>query len=210
MNRYNLYQDDAIVENQVVASSLVEKGMSSIGTLNMYPGVTVSCEKGNVVAKNANIRGAILSAKNITISQKTVLESATLKAGSNDKADGKLNLAAIIVEDTDNYLEAKLDKKGKTQMNISGIVSSSKYYTGSAEEPAITVALRTNDGSTYAALSEKLIVLNAAKAAAYWFVPFYTYYDAKNDITVNGMGILIDGFGLYKSGKTIKYGTTAK
>ena len=208
VNIYNLEQDDVVVDNQVVASGLVEKGMSSIGTLNMYPGAIVFCEKGNVAAKNANIRGAILSAKNITISQKAVLESASLKAGSKDKADGKLSLANIIVEDTDNYLEAKLDKKGKTQMSISGTVSASKYYTGVGNEPAITVALRTNDGSTYAALSENMIVMNAAKASDFWFVPFYSYYDAKTDTMVNGMGILVDGFGLYKSGKVIKYGST--
>ena len=208
VNIYNLEQDDAVVDNQVVASGLVEKGMSNIGTLNMYPGAIVSCEKGNVTVKNANICGGILSAKNITISQKVVLESATLKAGSKDKADGKLSLANIIVEDTDNYLEAKLDKKGKTQMSISGTVSASKYYNGAGNEPAITVALRTNDDSDYAMLLKDMIVLNAAKAAAFWFVPFYTYYDAKTDTMVNGMGILADGFGLYKSGKVIKYGST--
>ena len=73
-------------------------------------------------------------------------------------------------------------------------------------EPAITVALRKNDGSAYAVLSEDMIVMNAAKAAAVWFVPFYTYYDAKTDTTIKGMGIFTDGFGLYKSGKVIKYG----
>ena len=51
-----------------------------------------------------------------------------------------------------------------------------------------------------------MIVMNAAKAAAVWFVPFYTYYDAKTDTTIKGMGIFTDGFGLYKSGKVIKYG----
>lgn len=208
VNIYNLEQDDVVVDNQIVATGLVEKGMSSIGTLNLYPGTIVSCEKGNVTAKNANICGGILYAKNITISQKAVLESASLKAGSKDKADGKLSLANIIVEDTDNYLEAKLDKKGKTQMSISGTVSASKYYNGAGNEPAITVALRTNDGSTYATLSENMIVMNAAKASDFWFVPFYSYYDAKTDTMVNGMGILVDGFGLYKSGKVIKYGST--
>lgn len=210
VNIYNLEQDDAVVDNQVVAMGLIEKGMSSIGTLNLYPGVTVSCEKGNVSAKNANIKGAVLAAKNLTISQKTVLESASLKAGSKDKADGKLSLANVIVEDRNNYLEAKPDKKGKTQMNISGTVSASKYYSGAEHEPAITVALRTNDDSTYATLAENMIVINAAKAEPFWFVPFYTYYDAKTDTTVNGMGILVDGFGLYKSGKTIKYGSLAR
>lgn len=207
VNIYNLEQDDVVVENQVVASGLVEKGMSSIGTLNLYPGTIVSCEKGNVVAKYANIRGGILSAKNITVSQKALLESASLKAGRGDKADGKLNLANIVVEDRNNYLEAKLDKKGKTQMNISGTVSTSKYYTGAENEPAIIVALRTNDGSAYATLSENMIVMNAAKAAAFWFVPFYSYYDENTDTTINGMGILVDGCGLYNAGKVIKYGS---
>lgn len=195
-------------ENQIVNSGLVRKGISSVGTLHMYPGTMISCDAGSISAKNAVIRGSILCAKDITISNTATLESATLEAGSDAVGDGKLILGSVIVEDTKNYLEAKLSNKGKSQLSISGTVTASPNYMGIEGESAIKVALLDAEGSAYVLLSEGMDVINSAKADAFWFVPKYTHY--KNEQLVEGMGEYRPGYGLYKASKTIKYGSIGR
>jgi len=158
-----------VPENQIVNSGLVMKGMSGIGTLNMYPGTMISCDAGSVSAKNANVCGSVLYAKDITISQTVALESAKLIAGSEAIGDGKLKLGNIIVADDNNYLEAKLNEQNKTQISISGTVSAAPYYNGIEGASAIEVALLEADGSAYVTLTEGMDVINAAKAQAFWF-----------------------------------------
>ena len=197
-----------VPENQIVNSGLVMKGMSGIGTLNMYPGTMISCDAGSVSGKNAVIRRSILCAKDITISNTVTLESATLEAGSDATGDGKLSLGSLILEDTENYLEAKVSSKGKSQLSISGTVTASPDYTGTEGESAIKVALLDAEGGAYVLLTEGMDVINAKKADAFWFVPKYTHYE--NEQLVEGMGEYRDGYGLYKAAKTIKYGSVGR
>ena len=193
------------LENQIANSGLVRKGMSGIGTLNMYPGTMISCDAGSVSAKNAVIRRSILCAKDITVSNTLTLERATLEAGSDVKGDGKLSLGNVVVEDIGNYLEAKLSSKGKSQFNISGTVTATSDDIGAEGESAIKVALLDAEGSAYILLTEGMDVINAPKADAFWFVPRYTYYEEEQ--LVEGMGVYREGYGLYKTAKTIKYGS---
>lgn len=208
VNIYNEVQSDMILENQIENSGLVTKGMSGIGNLNLYPGTMISCDAGSVSVKNAMIRGSILCAKDITVSQTVMLESAILEAGSETIGDGKLSLGNVVVEDTKNYLEAKVSNKGKSLLSISGTVTASPYYNGAEAESAITVALLLADGSAYVQLSEGMDVINAAKADVFWFVPKYTYDEAEQP--VEGMGAYKTGYGFYKAAKTIKYGTIGR
>ncbi len=204
VNIYNEVQSDIVLENQVVNSGLITKGMSGISTLNLYPGTVVSCDAGSVSAKNGTIRGSVLYAKDITISQEVLLESARLEAGSETVGDGKLSLGNVLVEDTNNYLEAKLSKTGKTQLSISGTVAAAPYYTGAEGASAIEVALLAKDGSVFVTLVEGLDVINAAKAEAFWFVPRYTSYESE------GMGWYDAAYCLYNTAKTIKYGSVGR
>ena len=208
VNIYNEVESDIVLENQIENSALITKGMSGIGTLNLYPGTKIYCDAGSVSAKNGTICGSILAAKDITISQKVTLESARLKAGSETVGDGKLSLGNVVVEDTKNYLQAKVSKAGKTQLSISGTVTASSYYNGADGESAIEVALLTKDGSAFMALTEGVDVINATKAEAFWFVPKYTRYEAGQ--LVEGMGWHNGAYCLYNTAKTMKYGSVGR
>ncbi|MBQ8279919.1 MAG: transglutaminase domain-containing protein [Roseburia sp.] len=195
-------EDTAVEGSQVQSVLLVDNSMSGIGTLNIYPGAIVS--GGTVSVKNVRICGGYIFAKDITVSQTAYLDNAVMEAGSSALNDGKLKLKDIVVEEANNYLSAKLDKKGKTQLSISGTVTATADYTGDGE--AITVGLYKNDYSGYVQLYNGMGFINAAKAEAFWFVPDYTVYDAVNDEEIAGMGYAQTGYGLYKSGKEIRYG----
>ena len=116
-------------------------------------------------------------------------------------------LGAVFCE-KENYLEAKLSNKGKSQLSISGTVTASPNYMGTEGESAIKVALLDAEGSAYVLLSEGMDVINSTKVDAFWFVPKYTHYE--NEQLVEGMGEYRPGYGLYKASKTIKYGSIGR
>ena len=215
VNVYNETWDDAIVENQVESVGTIAKGVSSVGTLNVYPGAILTSDSGTVSVKNANICGGTVIAKDITISQTATLESASLIAGSQAASDGKLKLKDIVVagvyneDGMYNYLSAEQDKNGKSQITVSGKVSASLDYVGIAGEPAIVVDLYYNNYSSHAKLSVGMVLINAAKADADWFIPAYTTYDAEAEKWLDGMGYNVAGYGLYNTKKEIVYGALA-
>ncbi len=214
VNVYNETEDDAIASEQVESVGVVTKGMSGIGTLNVYPGAIVVSDSGTITVKNANICGGAVIAKDITVSQTAKLESAILMAGSEAANDGKLKLKDIVVtgiyneEYPCNYISAEQDKNGKSQIAISGTVKAADDYVGLAGEPVIVVDLYYNNYSTHAKLCEGMVLINATKADAEWFAPAYTTYDEEEGV-IAGMGYEEDGYGLYNTKKEIVYGALA-
>ncbi len=207
---YNEEQDEVLNENQVQSNISIPSGMTGIGTLKVYPGVVFVSNNGVVTAKNVDIYGATIAAKDITVSQTATLESANLRTGTKANNDGKLKLKDIVVEDNNNTFEAKQDKNGKSQITVSGTVKAGQNYSALAEEAAIRIALYYNNYSRYAQLYNGMVLLTAAKAESTWFGPFYTTYDSDEDCTVQGMGYKANGYGVYKQKKDILYGAVSR
>lgn len=203
---YNEDRVEVVLPGSDISQSTypVYNGISGIANLNVHPGVTLECENGALSVTNINVAGATVAAKDITVTAKTTLESAKLVAGSVAANDGKMSLKTIVVEDRENYLSAEQDKSGNTQVTITDTVTAA--YTGYVGESAIAVDLYYNNYASHAKVHEGMVLLNAQKAAASWFEPFYTVVDFDEDIYIAGMGYETPGYGTYKSGKTIRYG----
>lgn len=201
---YNVDMSEVVTENISQSIYPVYNGISGVMTLNVHPGVTLESDNGVLNVKNLNAVGATVAAKNITVSLVTTLESAKLVAGSTAANDGKMSLKTVVVEDMENYLSAEQDKNGKTQVTITDTVSAT--YTGYVGESAIAVDLYYNNYVSHAKVYDGMVLLNAQKAAASWFEPYYTVYDIDEDIYIAGMGYETEGYGMYKSGKGICYG----
>lgn len=182
------------------------------------PEVSVS---GDFSTQNLILADSILSAKNITVSNHTTLDSGKLHAGTVTTGDGKLTLKNLILLDNENQLAAKQDKNGNTQINLNGILyKASEVYgdTIQATEDALSdgsieVALYYNNRYKPAQLYNKMTLLNAQKFPASLFVPMYTEKDG-DTITKSGMGLNLEtgyepAYALYKSGKAICYGKTS-
>ncbi len=203
---YNEDRAEVVLPGSDISQSTypVYNGISGIANLNVHPGVTLECENGALSVTNINVAGATVAAKNITVTAKATLESAKLVAGSTAANDGKMSLKTIVVEDRENYLSAEQDKSGNTQMTITDTVTAT--YAGYVGESAIAVDLYYNNYASHAKVHEGMVLLNAQKAAASWFEPFYTVVDFDEDIYIAGMGYETPGYGTYKSAKTIRYG----
>ena len=201
---YNVDMAEVVMDNISQSTYPVYNGISGVTTLNVHPGVTLESNNGVLTVKNLNVAGATVAAKNITVSLVTTLESAKLVAGSTAANDGKMSLKTIVVEDRENYLSAEQDKSGNTQVTITDTVTAA--YNGYVGESAIAVDLYYNNYASHAKVHEGMVLLNAQKAAASWFEPFYTVVDFDEDIYIAGMGYETEGYGTYKSGKTIRYG----
>lgn len=211
----------------------VKEGISGVGELTIYPGVTVDCQKADVVLKNlvmgeakekqlksggtednpedytypANTSIASLQAKNITVTQKTAMASSRLKAGTTIVGDGKIILTNVLFADMYNHLEGKQDRFGNSLIQIKGTVETMGENIVPSWSAATVGLTLNNSGKTYAKLAEGMNLLTAPKAASSLFRPHYNYLNAEQK-TVERMGpeISDNRYGLYKAGNFIKYG----
>lgn len=157
---------------------------------------------GNITIQNVQLQNAVLKGRNITISKKTEMKGSTISAAADDgTASGKLKLFSLYSlnkdQDQGNVLAAKQDAKGKSGLEITG-----KVFTGqTGEKDRFEVRLyQTGDHNVLADFQEKMVLLTAPSADGNLFVPAYS---ASED---PGMGSWQEGYGVYKSGKTILYG----
>ena len=165
-------------------------------------------------AQEPNELRSSLHGKNITVSGTTYMASADLTAGTTTIGDGKLTLGNVVFRDAYNLMEGKLDKNGKSSINVKGTVSYDADYSNPQNSTAVCIGLYLNNStSTYAMLTEGMSLLTAPKAPSSMFVPNYAYTDNKgtpeddsDDVLYQNMGSDMEDWGLYKSGNDIKYG----
>lgn len=183
----------------------IPAGISGVTQLCIMPGVSLHCLEGDISVKNVWLNQAGMEAANIAVTGTTVMGSSWISAAYDGVGNGKCKLADIRVSDTANYIEAKQDKNGNTQMEITGTVAvlENCYYDGGSCDSAITIGLCYNNETKYAQLYDGMALVTAPKAASSWFRPQYI---DPNDPEYFGMGMETEGYGLYKSGKVIKYG----
>lgn len=148
---------------------------------------------------NLELHGSTVSGRNLTVSGTTVLDGGIMKAGTDTVGTGICKLADITIQSGENLFQAKQDKNGTSLMNITGTVTAAPEE-GEPLEPVRIGILYNNSTTRYAQLHEGMTLLTAAKAAASWFAPYYTA-DGNS-----GMGGKKAHLGLYKSGRTVKYG----
>lgn len=157
---------------------------------------------GNITAQNVYLERALLKGKNITISKKTEMRDSTLSAASdNEASSGKLKLSELYnrnqAGDAGNILAAKQDAKGNSGIEITG-----KVLAAYGEESGcFAIELYQNrDCNAFAYLESDMSLLTAAVADGDFFAPKYSTNQWA------GMGVELQGYGVYKSGKTIRYG----
>lgn len=206
------YPADQIFDNENENAEYVDvyapSGMSSITQLVIMPGISLHCLAGDISVKNVWLNQAGMEANNIAVTGTTVMGSSWISAAYDGVGNGKCKLADIRVSDTANYIEAKQDKNGNTQMEITGTVAVLEdcEYDGGNCDSAITIGLCYNNETKYAQLYDGMPLATAPRAASSWFRPPYIDLEYPESI---GMGVETEGYGLYKSGKEIRYGAVS-
>ncbi len=158
---------------------------------------------GSVTTTNGKLKNATLFGNDVTISKKTTLEKAKIKAGSSKIGDGKIKLTDVILADGYNIIDGKQNKDGKSLLEITGTIS--KTYDG--EQRAIEVGLRYCDDSNYAKLGNNFLLLTAKQVMPDWFVPMY---DSENEKFMGPKERWnAGGYGLYKEGSSILFGKSS-
>lgn len=195
-------------ENAEYVDVYAPSGMSSITQLVIMPGISLHCLAGDISVKNVWLNQAGMEANNIAVTGTTVMGSSWISAAYDGVGNGKCTLADIRVSDTANYIEAKQDKNGNTQMEITGTVAVLEdcEYDGGNCNSAITIGLCYNNETKYAQLYDGMPLATAPRAASSWFRPPYIDPEYPESI---GMGVETEGYGLYKSGKEIRYGAVS-
>lgn len=195
----------------------VSGGISGVGELTLWPDVELN-SSADVSVKNLTLaEGSNFNAKNLTVSATTTLKSSTIYTGTDIVGDGKVNLKDVVLESGSNYIGVKQDKKGESQLTINGMVTKADNYVstypGDNGNSSVCVGLHYNNSSeNYAKLYNGMTLLTAPKADSEWFSPDYSW-KPNEELGEHGderisMGYWLNGYGLYKSGKTIKYGKT--
>jgi len=166
------------------ADYYIENGITGIGELVLDKGVNVDCGEKDFSAKyltmgtnvDQNTREDMwssLRAKNITVSDMTVMRNANLKAGTNTVGDGKITLNNMIFLNHSNHIEGKVDKKDNSLVNIKGNVTVESEEVN-AGDSVVTISLcENNDADKYVQLTEGMTLLTAPKASSSFFRPDY-------------------------------------
>ncbi len=176
------FQSDAYVAN----------GMSGITQLTLEKDVRVSCNADVNVKNLTLVEGSYISAKNVTVTVKTSMAESGIDAGTSTIGDGKVTLKDLEIAG-DNNISAKQNKNGSSQLVINGTVTQAE----GAESADVAVGIFYNNKAQYAKVYDGMTLLTAQKADTSWFVVH------------SQMGKEVDGYGVYKSGKEIKYGKIA-
>lgn len=181
----------------------IQNGISGITSLVTGKDTKV-VSQGDVSVKNLEIGyGSCLQAKNVTSTGVMTMAGGTVKAGTDKVGDGSCKLNQIIIREGDNVLEAKQDKNGNSMLVVNGTVEPEAAEIGESAPGVLFVGIHYNNNeSRYAQLHNGMVLLTAPKAEASWFHPLYT------EENMPGMGVQQDGYHIYKSGKTVKYGTS--
>jgi hypothetical protein len=190
-------------ESEQAKTILVSGGISGVSSLLVDPGVTLKCTSGDISVTNLQADTSTIEAKNITSTGTATLTDAWIKAGTNTAGDGISKWNNLILASARNRLEAKQSKKGVSQLTINGTVTQTTGNDVEDTKALILVGIYNKDqASTYVPLSNGLVLATVLKASDSWFAPYDTTEERQ------GMGELADGYGVYKSGHTIKYGRT--
>lgn len=205
----NCMRSDAIDNNgdwesRCVVNLNVPKGIKA-DTMILNPYVHVYCGEGDVSLKELEVKAAEVCAKNITVSGRAVFNRGTLSAGTKVIGDGKVKLADVILAGENNYIGVKQDKKGNSQFEVTGTVEKAADYDGYAD---ICVGVHYNNSmENFAQLHQGMLLVKAPKADASWFSPAYAWEEEGETQNYHPeMGAYVEGYGVFKSGKEIRYG----
>lgn len=166
------------------ADYYIENGISGVGKIVLDKGVSVSCGEKDFSVQiltmstdfMENTREDMwthLQAKNITVSDRIVMHSLGLKAGTNTAGDGKITLNNAIFMNSSNHIEGKVDAKGNSLVNIKGNVTIENEEIP-AGDSLVTISLcKSNSAEEYVQLTEGMTLLTAPKASASIFRPDY-------------------------------------
>lgn len=210
----------------------VRDGVSGVGTLILEPATSLTCTDKDIKVKNmilglkapdyedgdengefthpAGQYTTRIHAPNITVSDTLTMAGAELRAGMTTGSDGKVTLKDVVAWDYDNDIFGKQDKNGKTQIKISGTVT-----TGEGIEalpvlaPPVTLGLcYHNSTNRWVQLSEDLVLANAPKADLTMLRAHYAEYSLEDPekLEAMNMGFGKNGYGLYRRGSDIVYG----
>lgn len=204
-----------------VNDNVTYTSIKNISDLVVTEDMAVNCE-GDLSVKNLIVTEGSVSAKNVAVSTKTTLDEAYIQAGTDASGTGKMTFKDIALTDSGNRLTAKQDKNGKSMITINGTVTMENNLVELEADNILAIKLLYNN-SPMAEGKQKpvqmyngLILCTAQKAASNLFSPVYTVSTEaeQTELTngnpiyaVRGMGKKISGYGVYKLGKTICYGT---
>lgn len=213
-------QSYAAVKN---LNELIVKYTAETAEGSGYGNFVLDCS-GDISVKNLKAANCSVEAKNITVSALTTLDEASLQAGTSAANDGKLTLKDMKLADGGNMLTAEQNKNGASQIAINGTVTATEDAQSDAlDHGAVKLKLYYNNYQKKlfwwvvdesapqkpAQLYNGMILCTAPKAEAGVFVPAYTV--VSNPETgiqgYEGMGLEHEGYGLYKSGKNLCYGS---
>lgn len=217
------HEDGSDAENMTVSRLAPATKISGYGTVQITGGHTASAltvsggisgvaelvlntaelqlGSADLSVTNLELHDSVISGRNLTVTGMTTLNGGTMTAGTDTIGTGTLKLTNITVQSSGNLLQAKQNKSGVSLLTVGGTVTAEP---GDEEElePIRIGIFYNNTMSGYAQLHEGMTLLTATKAEASWFEPYYT------SGVLSGMGDKQDGWGLYKSGRTVKYGKT--
>ena len=194
-----LWNSEMSKDPQKKATYSMTGGISGITNLTLNSGVTMDCKNSALSVSNITLSYSKAVAKNVTVTNRTILETGILQAGTTAVNDGKMTLKDILIKNPENnILVAKQDKNGNTQITITGTITGDKEEIET--EQSVKLLLYYNNNKKPVQLYHGIILCYAQKAPVEVFVPKYTV----NGQT--GMGQENMGYGIYKSGKNICYG----
>ena len=174
----------------------VPGGITNVGHFEVWG--KVMCPNKDISVKNLYLKtDSDIKIKNLKVTGTATLRRSIIESGTVTVGDGKIILGDVVLYQTGNRLDGKVDKQGKSQIEIKGTISNfSPIYDYGA-----TIALRRNNSTTqYVQLHEGMQLLKAPKATVSLFKPYY------DDNTVKRMGPNDQDYGLYKKGNDILYG----
>ncbi len=150
---------------------------------------------------NACLRNTHVYAKNINVTAKLTTGGSVLDAGyklTNPGQGGKVSIAKLYVVN-DNWIFAKQDRNGKSQITVSDTVNADP---GEAQvSGSENICLWCNDYSGLAQVCGGMVLVTAPKADPFRFMPVMVDAGSSGAEQPNRQGT-------YKSGNTICFGLT--
>ena len=170
-------------------------------------------DQGTPATADLNVTNAILRnnthvyAQNVNVKEKLTTEGSVLDAGyklTRPGQGGKVSIARLFVVN-DNWIFAKQDLNGRSQITVNGTVNADP---GEAEVNGLErICLWNNDYSGLAQVYDGMVLATAPKAEPFRFMPVVV--DASNPGVEHYMGIYDPNRqGTYKSGNKICFGLT--